>query len=266
MKKSGFSNNQHVSPLDLNALPSQETYNTIYKEQFPSFNGRQRVLPNNTCLERSGYWSNATDVRMGLTDKQEKTYRSQQQTLNDIEIARLKRKNPIEAEHDGLGPEWGDTSYNVAHSASRKNRKDDFLAMNKNLIGPKKNTGYSYDEPMNSSINRDKSMYQTAAQRDFKSPSPRSKLPETFKVRMEYTSYSRETVTSIGDRQAKLDTSGYFCKQQQVPQRPKRFSPRKISTGYMKNETLTVGPPGDPRTFVTGRTIAKQMFDTKNLI
>jgi hypothetical protein len=266
MRTSGFSSNQQNPLLVLNRLPSQDAYRTVYRKQFPSYTGIQRSMPNLTCLERSGYWSNSSALRMGLSDRQVETFRKNQQTLEGSELARLKRKDPVAAENNGLGPVWGETTYGTAHTATQKTRRDAFFSMDRSLIGKKKDTGYSYDQPMYSSIAGDRSFYVTSSQRDFRKPSPRPKPAGMYRVKMEDSSYSRETVTAIGDRTAKLDTSGYYCKQPQVTKRNTGFSPRKIMTGYSKNEALTVGPPGDPRTFKTGKTITMKRFNPRKLV
>ena len=110
MRTSGFSSNQQNPLLVLNRLPSQDAYRTVYRKQFPSYTGIQRSMPNLTCLERSGCWSNSSALRMGLSDRQVETFRKNQQTLEGSELARLKRKDPVAAENNGLGPVWGETT------------------------------------------------------------------------------------------------------------------------------------------------------------
>ena len=267
----GFARNHSISPLNLYSLPSSEMYKTVYKNEY-----RQKInseipqfqIPTHTALERSGFWSNENTNRVGLTPYQMKTESLQpKEKYDEKRLARIKHYDPIQAERGGHGPEWGDTTYNSAMSLSARgvDRRDEFFSMNRNLIGKRTGTAYSKEFVLLPTGDcKGDSIYQTTNQLSYSPPSMRMRprMTQYRNVRMETSGYQMSNGL-LGASPTAMTPFDQPPKNQIRPPMTSQSlnsynitSPRRKSTGYQRNEKMTVGTPGDRRLFETGKTIS----------
>ena len=268
----GFARNNQISPLDLYSLGSKEMYSTVYKNEFRQKSNPevpQIQIPTHTALERSGFWSSENTTRVGLTPYQMRTEAAlPKEKFDEKRLARIRHYDQIQAERGGHGPEWGDTTYNSAMSLSARgiDRRNEFFSMNRDLIGKRTGTAFSKDTaliPVGDC--KEDSIYQTTHQLSYSPPSARvrPRASEYHNVRMESSGYQASNGL-LGVSPNAMTPFDQPPKNQTRPPMTANYnysynvsSPRK-TTGYQRNEKMTVGTPGDRRLFETGKTITME--------
>ena len=288
----GFANNNHVSPLELNSVADRDTwtstshaahsqYSTIYTLMQPHETRR-------STMERSGYWNEPSPGVLYQTPHQRaeeiKTRELTAQSISNHTLKQMSRKNAIDAENGGTGPNWGSTTYNQAYCKHESNH-DRYWKTRKELIGKKEPNSFTRQHltvSMNP-IADNTSVYQVS----YKAP-PINKEPRIpNRTVVEPSGFARSEIPTITHKVMLADRSAdqmhptevATLKRKNTPEYQNLFNPepnmttyqisynppprergftakttRRGPTGYGRNETLTVGTPGDQRTFRTGIT------------
>ena len=92
-----------------------------------------------STMERSGYWNEPEPGAATKTPAQrtaEIKTRDIQTAVPPNSLKMLKRKNPVEAENGGKGPEWGSTTTGSTYVKHESNH-DRYWRTNRDLIGKK---------------------------------------------------------------------------------------------------------------------------------
>ncbi|KAK8890566.1 hypothetical protein M9Y10_035343 [Tritrichomonas musculus] len=142
---SGYSTNNHVSPLELAPRQDRKDYLDSYSHECfcpeSSIKTLMRERPIvRAAMERSGYWNEPMpnvlyeSPARRITSARERTINAK--NLDPLTLKRITKENPIDGENHGAGPEWGSTTYNQAYREYESNNSK-FFKTDRNLIGKK---------------------------------------------------------------------------------------------------------------------------------
>lgn len=249
------------------------------------------------AMERSGYWNEPMpnvlyeSPAMRVTSARERTINAA--NLDPLTLKRITKENPIDGENHGAGPEWGSTTYNQAyHNYETNNSK--FFKTDRNLIGKKEPDAFTRnhltipEKPVDEQI----STYTAS----YRKPPVLTSINIPNRTVMERSGYTGSLIPTMNkaaplsdvtadelnpievsrlrhvnppEYQNLFDPDPYKSTYQISYQTPRRTIERALTsssnvrharTGYQTNETITAGPPGDPRYFKTGKTEVMRKF------
>lgn len=171
---SGYSTNNHVSPLDLAPLKDRKDYRDSFSHECfcpeSSIKTLMRDRPiARAAMERSGYWNEPLpnvlyeSPAMRVTSARERT--SNAANLDPLTLKRMTKQNPIDGENNGAGPEWGSTTYNKAYVQHESNQSK-YWKMDHSLIGKKEPDAFTREhltipqKPVDDQISTYKASYR----------------------------------------------------------------------------------------------------------
>ena len=239
-------------------------------------------------MERSGYWNEPEPGILYQTPHQRvQAMQSRELTAQSISrhaLKQMSRKNAIDAENNGTGPNWGSTTYNTAYCKHESNH-DRYWKTKRELIGKKEPNSFTRqhltinEKPIADNV----SVYQATYK-----PPPGGRPPHIpNRTVVEPSGFSYSEIPTINHKVMLVDrtadqmhpTEVATLKRKNTPEYQNLYNPdpymtthqisyqppvreraitakttRRGPTGYGRNETLTVGTPGDARTFRTGIT------------
>ncbi|OHS97650.1 hypothetical protein TRFO_09361 [Tritrichomonas foetus] len=298
---SGFSSNNHVSPLELNPLNEKSIYQTSSHVAHSDASTVKTLMQPKpiarAVMEHSGFWHETEpNVLYESPAMRVSAAREREINANYLDPHTLKRmshKNPIEGENHGAGPKWGSTTNNTAF-CNHQTSHDRYWTMDRSLIGKKEHNGFTRqhvtlkEEPIDDMISTTKEAFTRP---------PRTRAAEVpNRTVMERSGFSNAAVPIINHKMMLSDVSAdqlhpievnrlrhkntpehqnlyhpdpYLSTAQVSYQTPNRTITRALtaaapirhgSTGYLSNENVIAGPPGDPRYHKTGKTETTKRF------
>ncbi|OHT10756.1 hypothetical protein TRFO_19891 [Tritrichomonas foetus] len=139
----GYSTNNHVSPLELAPLSDRKDYRDSHSHEVycpeSSITTLMRDRPIvRAAMERSGYWNEPLpnvlyeSPAMRAQTARERTITAS--NLDPLTLRRMTKHNPIDGENGGAGPDWGSTTYNKAFIEHESNHSR-YWRTDRNLIG-----------------------------------------------------------------------------------------------------------------------------------
>lgn len=298
-KKSGYSSNAHVSSLLLNKLDDNDQFlstshahHSKYSTIFTLMEPRPTVQ---STMERSGYWNEPEPGAVTKTPAQ----RSMEMKTRDIQSAVppnslkiLKRKNPVEAENGGKGPEWGSTTTGSTYVKHESNH-DRYWKTNRDLIGKKEADSFTRQHL---TINQPAIVDQISTTHDtYRHPPVRGSPVIPNRTAIEQSGYTYSQIPTSNKTRPLSDktaadlhpTEVARLKRVNTPEYQNLYNPdpwvsthqisfqpqpktRSVGTaigptrrgisGFCTNETVTAGAPGDARMFETGISEMKDKY------
>lgn len=302
-KGSGFSDNAHVSPLELNKISDKDTWVSTSHAAHSQFSTVYTLMqPHETkrsTMEKSGYWNEGEPGILYQTPYQRsesvKTRSLTANSISDHTLKQIAKKNAIDAENFGNGPEWGSTTSGTAYH-KHESSHDRFWKTKRELIGKKEQNGFTRqhltinETPIVDSISTTHATYTP--------PDVRKKPHIPNRTVVEQSGFTNSSIPIIGKTLPLSDvtadelhpTEVNRLKHKNTPEYQNLFNPdpfvstsqisyqqpareravtattiRRGPSGYGHNETITAGVPGDARTFKTGITETTDKFQDPEL-
>lgn len=304
---SGFSSNNHVSPLELTELGEREVYKMTQTHAAHSKDSTITTLmaPKpivRAAMERSGYWHEPPPNV--LYDSPQKRVDSQRERelnashLDPLTLKRMTTHNAIDGENHGAGPNWGSTTTSTAfHKVETPHER--YWKTDRSLIGKKEPNAFTRqhitipEEPVDEQI--------SVTQKTFQRPPKSRDISFPNRTVMEQSGFSKAAIPTQNHYMPLSDvTAGDLhpiavqrLKKKNTPEYQNLFDPdpykstaqisylqpqstksraltsttnvRHGGTGYNSNTTVIAGPPGDARTYKTGKTEQHKKFKDPEL-
>ncbi|KAH0790192.1 hypothetical protein GPJ56_005928 [Histomonas meleagridis] len=295
--RTGFSSNNHISPLDLAPLKDRSDYRNTSSHETHSLAAVNRNINRDrpvtrSVMERSGYWNEPEanilyeSPAMRIKTQQEREINASH--LDRLALSRISHYNPIDAENHGAGPNWGSTTTGTAYS-KKPTSYERLWDNGPPSVGRKEQNSFTRqhitipEDPVEEPISIMKTSYCSR-------PRTRSTVGIPSNVTMQHSGFTdsikpthektlplsnvtAEQLPPITVRELKLkntteyqnlfDPDPYKSVSMISYQPPKRavtaMAPKRNS-GYNSNETVRAGVPGDTRTFKTGNTTYTKSF------
>ena len=139
----GYSTNNHVSPLELEPLTDRRDYRDSHSHEVfcpeSSIKTLMRSRPlARAAMERSGYWNEPLPDTLYESPHtrvvNDKIRAVTAANLDPITLRRMTKENPINGENHGAGPAWGSTTHNQAYVEHESNHSK-FWRTDRSLIG-----------------------------------------------------------------------------------------------------------------------------------
>ena len=290
LKSSGFSGNGHVSPLLLNKIDDSEKWvsssHAAHSQNSTVFSLMQPRAMSRSTMERSGYWNEPEPGSLNQTPfqrAQNKKSREINPTLYPEQtLKQMAKKNSVEAENGGNGPEWGSTTSGQAFQ-KHESSHDRYWKTKKELIGKKEHNGFTRQHL---TINETPIAEQVSTAHSSYRPPPQPKGPVIpSNTIVEASGFTRSQKPTINHTRLLSDVTAdqlhptelNRLKHKNTPEYQNLYNPdpwistahisyqvpvkeraataktvRRATTGYGHNENVTAGIPGDARTFKTG--------------
>lgn len=249
------------------------------------------------AMEKSGYWNEPMpNVLYDSPARRIETARERQITaanLDKLTLKRMTHHNPIDGENGGAGPNWGSTTYNQAYQQGESNHSK-FFKMDRSLIGKREPDAFSREHILipEDPVDEQASIYKTT----YRKPVTNREIRIPDRVAMERSGYTYSTIPTqtkpiqlsdvapedlpsltihkmkhqnTTEYQNLYDPDPWKSTHTMAYQPPVHTIDRAIgdpnqlshcTTGYDRNETVRVGPPGDPRWAKTGKTDHTKRF------
>lgn len=210
---SGFSSNNHVSPLDLAPLNETSIYGTTTSHSSHSENSTIKSLMKpkpmiRAVMEHSGFWnepepnilyeSPAMRVKANLERERNAAY------LDPLTLKRMAHKNQIDGENKGAGPKWGSTTYGQAYTNHETNQQR-YWKVDRSLIGPKDATSFTR-EPLTlpeTPIDEQQSIMKTSYQR----PQRKQNIEIPNRTVLEPSGFTNSVIPTMNRKIALSDVS-----------------------------------------------------------
>jgi len=266
---SGFGSNNSVSPLELNVLEDRKLYqNTLSHEmhsrQSSIINRPQTDVIHRAVMERSGYWGENTSLSKAQKDSAEpiattnavtfkKTQSSHERFWKiDKQLIGKKEANSFTRQHI-FAPKSVESEYvSTEHTAYMGKQINRGISIPNNTVI--EDSGFS------------KSTFPTKSSVVPLSDISPSDLHPIELKRMKY----RNTI----EYQNLFNPNPYvsinhlnYQPTNTIKERARTAMPmtRKGNSGYCSNSIVHAGPPGDPKTFKTGKTESSKAFKNPEL-
>ena len=249
------------------------------------------------AMERSGYWNEPMpNVLYDSPARRIETAREREITaahLDPLTLKRMTHQNPIDGENNGAGPNWGSTTYNAAYQQAESNQSK-FFKMDRSLIGKREPDAFSREHILipEDPVDEQASIYKTT----YTKPKLNKEIKIPDRVAMERSGYTYSTIPTLTKDVLLSDVTAdelpsltiHKMKHQNPTEFHNLYDPdpwkseytvgyqppvhtidraiddpnqlSKATTGYDRNETVKVGPPGDPRWAKVGKTDYTKRF------
>lgn len=249
------------------------------------------------AMEKSGYWNEPMpNVLYDSPARRVETAREREITaahLDKLTLKRMTHHNPIDGENGGAGPYWGSTTYNTAYQQGESNHSK-FFKMDRSLIGKREPDAFSREHILipEDPVDEQASIYRTT----YTAPVTNREIKIPDRVAMERSGYTYSTIPTQTKPVLLSDVTAdelpsltiHKMKRQNTTEFQNLYDPdpwkstytmgyqepvhtidraigdpnqmSKGTTGYDRNETVKVGPPGDPRWAKTGKTDHMKKF------
>lgn len=247
-------------------------------------------------MEHSGFWTEPqanvlydSPARRVAVDKERATNASY---LDSLTLKRMKHHNPIDAENGGAGPRWGSTTASQSFQRHETSHER-FNQIDRSLIGKKEHNGFTRqhiaisEERIDDGLSTTKATYTKPVRSNF------GEIPS--RTVMEHSGFATAAIPTMTRKAMLSDTSASELhpiavtrlKHKNTPEYQNLFDPdpyksiahvsytapnkqaraatafpcvRRGATGYNSNESVIAGPPGDRRTYKTGKTETMKKF------
>lgn len=247
-------------------------------------------------MEHSGFWTEPqanvlydSPARRVAADKERTTNAS---FLDPLTLKRMKHHNPIDAENGGAGPAWGSTTASQSYQRHETSHER-FNNIDRSLIGKKEHNGFTRqhititEDRIDDGKSTTQATYQKPVRPKFGEIPTRTvmehsgfataAIPTMTKKRMLSDIKPDELHPVTVARMKHKDTAEYqnlfnpdpYKSVAHVSYQPPNAQTRAFTampgvrrgaTGYNSNERVIAGPPGDARTYKTGKTEAMKKF------